>query len=170
MISIIAYLFVVRYRNWGIIAAPMLCPYCGYSESVVLESRDAVEGKAIRRRRECEKCKKRFTTYEEVKTIELRVLKSDGKVEDYSRNKLLKCMERACWRFSSDEQEKFVDEIEMKLLNWGSVEIPSREIGMLVMELLKRVDPMAYIRFATVFLHLEKIEDFEKLIKEYKKK
>ncbi len=148
----------------------MLCPYCGFDESNVLESRDAVDGKAIRRRRECVKCHKRFTTYEEVKQIDLRVIKRDGEIEDYSRGKLEKCFDKACWRNTPEERAKFVEEVEMKLLNWPSVEIPSAEIGKLVMELLKRVDDLAYIRFATVFLRLDKVEDFEKLVKKFKKR
>jgi len=147
----------------------MLCPYCAFDESNVLESRDASDGKATRRRRECIRCNKRFTTYEEVKQIELRVLKRNGKVVDYDRAKLEKCFDKACWRNKPEERAKFVEEIEMKLLNWPSVEIPSDEIGKLVMELLKRVDPLAYVRFATVFLHLEKVEDFEKLLSGFKK-
>src|SRR3989339_186160 len=107
----------------------MLCPYCGFDESNVVESRDAREGKATRRRRECLKCKKRFTTYEEVGSMELKVVKKDGRVEDYSRAKLEKCFEKACWKLSAEEREKLVDEIEMRLLNWEKVEIPSREIG-----------------------------------------
>jgi len=96
-------------------------------------------------------------------------LKRNGKVVDYDRAKLEKCFDKACWRNKPEERAKFVEEIEMKLLNWPSVEIPSDEIGKLVMELLKRVDPLAYVRFATVFLHLEKVEDFEKLLSGFKK-
>jgi len=148
----------------------MLCPYCGFDESNVLESRDAKGGKATRRRRQCLKCKKRFTTYEEVGMIDLRVVKKDGRVEDYSRAKLEKCIDKACWRMNNDEKSNLVDEIEMKLLNWKSVEIPSREIGLIVLNKLKDLDPVAYIRFATVYRGIEKIEDFEKLLAEYKSK
>lgn len=146
----------------------MLCPYCGFDESNVLESREAAEGKETRRRRECLKCKKRFTTYERVGSIDLKVVKKDGRVEDYRREKLEKCFEKACWRLSIEDRSKIIDELEMKLLNWQSVEIPSREIGKMVMEKLKEIDPVAYIRFATVFMDIRKIEDFEKLIKNYK--
>jgi transcriptional repressor NrdR len=145
----------------------MLCPYCGFGESNVLESREASEGKETRRRRECLKCKKRFTTYERVGSVELKVIKKDGRVEDYSREKLQKCIDKACWKLSAEERSKFVDEIEMKLLNWESVEIPSREIGEMVMEKLKDIDPVAYIRFATVFMDIRKIDDFKKLINNY---
>ena len=147
----------------------MLCPYCGKDESNVLESREAEDGKATRRRRECISCKKRFTTYERVENINLKVLKKSGRVEDYSRAKLEKCLEKACWRVSIDEREEIVDEIEKKLLNWQSVEIPSKEIGKMIMEKLKKIDPLAYVRFATVYLDIESIKDFEKLLVDFKK-
>lgn len=148
----------------------MICPYCGFDESNVLESREAEDGKATRRRRECVKCKKRFTTYERVENISLKVIKKSGKVEDYSRAKLERCLEKACWRMTSEEREKIIDEIEMKLLNWKDIEIPSREIGKMLMEKLKGVDPMAYIRFASVYLDLNSIEEFKKLLIDFKKK
>jgi len=147
----------------------MLCPYCGDNESNVLESREAEDGKATRRRRECVKCGKRFTTYERVENIDLKVLKKSGKVEDYNREKLEKCFEKACWKIEAQERERMIDEIEMKLLNWKSVEIPSKEIGKMVMQKLKKVDPVAYIRFATVYLEVNSISDFEKLLVDFKK-
>lgn len=147
----------------------MLCPYCAFDESNVLESRDALDGKATRRRRECLKCQKRFTTYERVENIEIKVIKKDGRVEDYRREKLERCFEKACWKLETEERSKLIDEIEMKLLNWKSVEIPSKEIGKMVMEKLKDVDPMAYIRFATVYQEVKNISDFEKIIKSFKK-
>jgi len=147
----------------------MLCPYCGFDESNVLESREAEEGKVTRRRRECLKCKKRFTTYERVGSIDLKVIKKSGKREDFSREKLQKCLDKACWKMSIEEKNKLIDEIEMKLLNWPSVEIPSKEIGVLVLEKLKNLDPMAYIRFATVYLDINEVKDFEKLISNFKK-
>ena len=147
----------------------MLCPYCGFDESNVLESREAEDGRVTRRRRECLKCKKRFTTYERVGSIDLKVIKKSGKREDYNREKLEKCLDKACWKMSADEKSKMIDEIEMKLLNWPSVEIPSKEIGILLLEKLKNVDPMAYIRFATVYLDINEVKDFEKLISNFKK-
>ena len=147
----------------------MLCPYCGFDESNVLESREAEEGKVTRRRRECLKCKKRFTTYERVGSIDLKVIKKSGKREDFSREKLQKCLDKACWKMSEEEKNKLIDEIEMKLLNWPSVEIPSKEIGVLILEKLKNLDPMAYIRFATVYLDINEVKDFEKLISNFKK-
>lgn len=147
----------------------MLCPYCGFDESNVLESRDALEGKATRRRRECLKCEKRFTTYEKVGNIELKVIKKDGSIEDYRREKLERCFEKACWKLGAEERSKLIDEIEMRLLNWPSVEIPSKEIGKMVMEKLKDIDPVAYIRFATVYMDVKDISEFEKIIKNFKK-
>jgi transcriptional repressor NrdR len=148
----------------------MLCPYCGFDESNVLESRDAQEGKATRRRRECIRCQKRFTTYEKVGNIELKVIKKDGRVEDYRREKLERCFEKACWKMTEDERAKLIDELEMKLLNWPSVEIPSVEIGKMVMERLKGIDPVAYIRFATIYLNITSVDGFEKLVTDYKNK
>jgi len=147
----------------------MLCPYCGFDESNVLESRDAKEGKATRRRRECLKCSKRFTTYEEVGNIDLKVIKKDGRMEDYKREKLEKCFDKAVWKLDENVKSRLIDEIEMKLLNWKSVEIPSKEIGKLVLEKLKGIDEVAYIRFATVYMDMKNIADFEKLINSYKK-
>lgn len=148
----------------------MLCPYCGFDESNVLESRDALEGKATRRRRECVKCQKRFTTYEKVGNIELKVAKKDGRVEDYQREKLERCFEKACWKLTEEERGKLIDEIEMKLLNWKSVEIPSKEIGKMVMEKLKDIDPVAYIRFATVYEDVKDINEFKKIIDDFSAK
>ncbi len=148
----------------------MICPYCGFDESNVLESREAEEGKATRRRRECVKCKKRFTTYERVENITLKVIKKTGKVEDYSRNKLERCLEKACWRMDIEDREKIIDEIEMKLLNWKDIEIPSKEIGKMIMKKLKGIDPMAYIRFASVYLDLNSIDEFKKLLVDFNEK
>jgi len=145
----------------------MICPYCSSNESNVLESREALDGKATRRRRECVSCLKRFTTYERVENIELKVVKKDGRVEEYSREKLEKCFEKACWKLTAEEREKLVDEVEMKLLNWESVEIPSREIGKLVMERLKDIDPVAYIRFATIYQNIKTIDEFKNLINNF---
>ena len=142
----------------------MLCPYCNFDESNVLESREAEDSKATRRRRECVGCKKRFTTYERVENISLKVIKKSGRIEDYSRAKFERCMEKACWRMTDEEREKIIDEIEMKLLNWKKVEIPSKEIGKMIMEKLKKIDQMAYIRFATVYLDFNKVDDFKKLL------
>ena len=148
----------------------MLCPYCNHDESNVLESRDAYDGKATRRRRECLKCKKRFTTYEKVGNIELKVIKKDGRVEDYAREKLERCFEKACWKLTEDERSKIIDEMEMRLLNWESVEIPSREIGKMVMEKLEDIDPVAYIRFATIYRDIKNVDEFKKILEDFSAK
>lgn len=97
------------------------------------------------------------------------MVKKDGRVEDYSREKLERCFEKACYRLSREERVRAVEEIEMKLLNWEKVEIPSKEIGRLVMEKLKEIDPVAYVRFATVYLDIKNMTELEKLIKDFKK-
>jgi transcriptional repressor NrdR len=148
----------------------MLCPYCKYDELNVIESRDALNGKATRRRRECLKCGKRFTTYEKVGDIELKVIKKDGRVEDYKREKLERCMEKACWKLSTEERSNIVDQIETKLLNWDSIEIPSNEIASMVLVHLKKIDPVAYIRFATIYMKIKSVQEFEKLLEDYKNK
>ncbi len=145
----------------------MLCPYCAFDESNVLESRDAFEGKATRRRRECLKCKKRFTTYERIENISLKVIKKDGRIEDYSREKLDRCFEKACWKLGPAERAEIIDEVERKLLNWKTVEVPSKEIGKLVMNKLKNIDPVAYIRFATIYQDIKNVDEFKKLIKNF---
>ena len=148
----------------------MLCSYCKYDELNVIESRDALNGKATRRRRECLKCGKRFTTYEKVGDIELKVIKKDGRVEDYKREKLERCMEKACWKLSTEERSNIVDQIETKLLNWDSIEIPSNEIASMVLVHLKKIDPVAYIRFATIYMKIKSVQEFEKLLEDYKNK
>jgi transcriptional repressor NrdR len=105
-----------------------------------------------------------------VENVELKVIKKDGRVEDYSREKLDRCFEKACWKLDVEERSKVIDEIEMKLLNWESVEIPSKEIGRMVMEKLKDIDPVAYIRFATIYLDIKNVDDFQKIIKGYSAK
>ena len=124
-----------------------------------------MDGKATRRRRECLKCKKRFTTYERIENIELKVIKKDGRIEDYSREKLDRCFEKACWKLSPEERAEIIDEIERKLLNWKSVEIPSKEIGKLVMNKLRDIDPVAYIRFATIYQDIKNVEDLKLCLK-----
>ncbi len=148
----------------------MLCPYCAFDESNVLESREALDGKATRRRRECLKCNKRFTTYERIENISLKVIKKDGRIEDYSREKLDRCFEKACWKLGPEERAEIIDEVERKLLNWKSVEVPSKEIGKLVMNKLKNIDPVAYIRFATIYQDIKNVDEFKELIKNFTSK
>jgi len=150
----------------------MFCPYCGFDQSSVLESRDAEDGVVTRRRRECIKCKKRFTTYERVGNIDLKIQKKDGSLESFDPQKLKRGIKKACWKRSVSEEkiQSVVDEIEMMLLNRAKNIVPSKDIGRMAMNRLKKTDKIAYLRFASVYLDLESIGDFEKLIKELSKK
>jgi transcriptional repressor NrdR len=143
----------------------MKCAYCGGLETKVVDSRDTEEG-PVRRRRECEKCGKRFTTYEKVESIKLTVIKKDGRSEDYAREKvkngIMKAIEK---RPVTEEQvESLIDDIEMKLLNRKTTEISSANIGQMVLSRLKRLDKVSYLRFASVFLEFANLNDFKKEI------
>jgi len=144
----------------------MLCPYCS-SETKVIDKRESGAG-MTRRRREClsQKCKKRFTTYERIEA-NLRVIKKDKRREPFSREKLLMGMVKACEKrpVSQEAIEKAVNEIETRLKEYGS-EVPSKVIGELVMRALKKLDHVAYIRFASVYREFKDVGDFKKTIKE----
>jgi len=129
----------------------MNCPYCGYSDSKVIDSRDANE--SIRRRRQCLSCGSRFTTYERVQPASLFVIKKDRRREEFSRDKLLIGIRKACEKrpLPTGAVDKLVDDIEAELYRLGKPEIPSRVIGDMVMERLKSLDYIAYIRFASVY-------------------
>ena len=145
----------------------MLCPYCGFDESNVLESREAEDGRVTRRRRECLKCKKRFTTYERVENVNLVVLKKDGTREQFNRDKLKNGIIRSCekTKVSLDDIEKIVTEVERELRGESGVEVESKKIGQLVATRLKKIDKVAYIRFSSVFRRFVDVEDFEKEVK-----
>ena len=102
-----------------------------------------------------------------MENIDIKVIKKDGHTEDYQREKLERCFEKACWKLTPEQRGGLIDEIEMKLLNWESVEIPSREIGKMVMEKLKDIDPVAYIRFATVYMDVKNIDEFKVLVNNF---
>lgn len=140
----------------------MKCPYCQYSESKVIDSRPTDEDEKIRRRRECMRCGKRFTTYEIVETTPLMVVKKDGIIEPFNREKLLNGLLRACEKrpVSLKRMEQMVDEIEQKLKNSLEGEVSSREIGKLAMEELRYVDQVAYVRFASVYREFQDIDSF----------
>ena len=144
----------------------MQCPYCKHAESKVLDSREAEV--AVRRRRECEKCGKRFTTYERVEKTDLAVIKKDGRREPFSREKLRAGIVRACEKrpVESEKIEKLCDEIEEKLKKKEKIEVPSKLIGEMVMRRLKVIDKVAYIRFASVYKEFEDVEEFRKELKE----
>ena len=140
----------------------MKCPYCGYSESKVIDSRPTEEGSSIRRRRECLSCKKRFTTYETVESLPMVVVKKDGSRQSFDRRKVLGGMIRACEKrpVSLAELEKIADEIEQELQNGMDREISTSQIGELVMDRLKKVDEVAYVRFASVYRQFKDIDTF----------
>ena len=147
----------------------MICPFCGHSETKVIDSRDTQDGKAIRRRRECEKCKARFSTYEEMEIMKLTVVKKDGRRVDYNRSKIEAGIRKAIEkRPVTDEQvEKMMNEIEYKINSHESCarencEITSKEIGKIVLEKLKEIDDVAYMRFASVYKSFKSAESFKK--------
>jgi transcriptional repressor NrdR len=144
----------------------MNCPYCLHEDTAVLESRGLPDDLGVRRRRRCKKCDKRFTTHEVVVNIDLKVVKKSGKVELYSRDKLLKGVSKACYKrkVESEEIENLVDEVECKLLNRKTVEIKSSDIGKMVLSRLKKLDELAYMRFASVYMDFSNAQDFKRFV------
>ena len=140
----------------------MKCPFCGYEESKVIDSRPTDEGERIRRRRECIKCQKRFTTYEIIETVPIVVVKRDKSREVFDRGKILGGMMRACEKrpVSIDTIERAIDEIEAELQNSLDREVTSARIGELVMQRLKNIDEVAYVRFASVYRQFKDINTF----------
>jgi len=145
----------------------MLCPFCGHQESKVLETRESEDLKITRRRRECLKCQKRFTTYERVETSPLVVIKKGGRREEFDRDKLKRGLIKACekTKISVEKIEEIVDWVERKLRSEDSAEVKSEKIGRLVAQKLKKIDKVAYIRFASVFRSFVDLEDFEREFK-----
>lgn len=140
----------------------MKCPYCGYSESRVIDSRPAEEGTTIRRRRECLSCQKRFTTYEIMERVPLIVIKKDGSRQTFDKMKILNGMLRACEKrpVALADLQQAVDEIEQELQNSLEREIESTVIGELVMQKLKSLDDVAYVRFASVYRQFKDLNTF----------
>ena len=140
----------------------MKCPYCEYLESKVIDSRPIDDGSSIRRRRECLKCEKRFTTYEQIESVPLVIIKKDGKRQVYNREKLLNGILRACEKtpVSFAQIETMVLEIESVLNNSLDREVSSTEIGELVMDKLKQVNDIAYVRFASVYREFRDVNTF----------
>ena len=140
----------------------MRCPFCGYSESKVIDSRPSDEGSSIRRRRECLSCSKRFTTYETVESLPMVVVKKDGSRQSFDRRKVLGGMIRACEKrpVPLAELEKIAEEIEQDLQNSMEREISTETIGERVMERLRSVDQVAYVRFASVYRQFKDIDTF----------
>jgi len=144
----------------------MKCPYCGHKDDKVLDSRSIREGEGIRRRRECLACDRRFTTYEEIEEMRLVVVKKDERREPFDRSKILRGMVTACEKrpVSVAQLEAAVDEIERSLYNRGDKEVRSVEIGDMVIEKLRRMDQVAYIRFASVYRQFEDVTQFKELV------
>lgn len=140
----------------------MKCPYCSYEESKVIDSRPTDEGERIRRRRECLNCQKRFTTYEIIESLPIIVIKKDKSREVFNRDKLLNGLLRACEKrpVSLEKLEDIIDEIESVLQNSLDREVSSDKIGELVMDKLKEVDEVAYVRFASVYRQFKDIGTF----------
>lgn len=140
----------------------MKCPFCGYTDSKVIDSRPTDEGESIRRRRECNNCQKRFTTYESVETLPIIVIKKDGKREMFDRNKLLSGLIKACEKrpIPLTELEAVISDIEQVIRNSLEREVTTSQIGELVMERLKKIDEIAYVRFASVYRQFKDINTF----------
>ncbi|MFH0969446.1 MAG: transcriptional regulator NrdR [Patescibacteria group bacterium] len=152
----------------------MNCPFCNNSETKVVDSRDTNDGKAIRRRRECEKCQARFSTYEEVEIMRLAVIKKDGSKEEYDRRKIESGIQKALEKrpVSEEKIKKIIGDIEYEIQSRetacnvpkgdGNCEITSKEIGRIVLEKLKEIDDVAYLRFASVYKSFGSAESFKK--------
>lgn len=145
----------------------MQCPYCSNTDTSVLESRLTEDGGAMRRRRECGKCSKRFTTYERAEGVDIKVIKKNGNQEDFDREKLKKGLMKATWKrpVTTRQIEEMIDDIEMVLRNKKSTEVRSWEVGNLVINRLKKIDPLAYLLFASVYRDFQDIDDFVSEIK-----
>lgn len=141
---------------------PMKCPFCEFKDTRVIDSRPTEEGHAIRRRRECDNCQRRFTTYEKVEEIFFMVVKKDGRREAFDRNKILNGIIKACEKrpVTMDEIENVVNEIERNLNNRMEKEVKSKVIGELIMERLKNLDEVAYVRFASVYRQFKDVNTF----------
>ena len=146
----------------------MKCPFCGHQEDKVVDSRASSDAASIRRRRECLGCGKRFTTYEHLEEQPLMIIKKDGRREPFDRHKLLAGLVKACEKrpVSMDDLERLVDELERELSQQFEREVPSREIGERVMKKLHALDPVAYVRFASVYREFKDVEQFMRELKD----
>jgi transcriptional repressor NrdR len=148
----------------------MKCPYCGSEEFKTLETRDSLEN-TTRRRKECISCDKRFTTYEYVESVEIMVRKKEGKLEQFDVNKIIRGLQKACEKrpVNMEQINQLASQVRQDLMSGGKGEVSSQEIGDLVMNRLKGLDRIAYIRFASVYKKFEEPEDFGRLLLEVKK-
>jgi len=149
----------------------MRCPFCGYLEDKVVDSRPSEDGQSIRRRRECLSCNRRFTTYEVIEEKPLMVVKRDGRREPFSRDKIHTGITKAFEKrpISTEEIDNFVDRISGELRSHYEKEVPSAKIGELVMQNIARIDPVAYVRFASVYRQFADVTEFEKEVAHLKK-
>ncbi|MEE2658124.1 MAG: transcriptional regulator NrdR [Candidatus Latescibacterota bacterium] len=140
----------------------MRCPFCNHQDDRVVDSRSCRDGQAIRRRRECINCGQRFTTYEYIEHAPLTVIKSDGSREPFDRGKLQTKIELACYKttVSSERIEELIDQVESELGNMAEKEVPSKQIGALVMDRLRELNEVAYVRFASVYRQFKDKSDF----------
>lgn len=140
----------------------MRCPFCGHSKDKVVDSREARDGNAIRRRRECLDCGRRFTSYERIDEIPYMVVKKDGRREPFDRSKILSGLLRACEKrpISTSQLERIADEVEKEVQDSIDRELPTSEIGRIIMRRLKTLDKVAYVRFASVYLQFEDVSAF----------
>jgi len=148
--------------------AHMKCPFCGFENDKVVDSRESKEGESIRRRRECLKCEKRFTTYERIDEIPYMVIKKDGRREKFERQKVLNGLLRACEKrpVSMGKLEQIVNDAEGLVVDSPERERKASEIGELIMNRLKRIDKVAYVRFASVYLDFKDVREFMEELKE----
>jgi len=149
----------------------MKCPFCSHLETQVVETRRSEDGDSVRRRRQCGACEKRYTTYERPDVNFPNIVKKDGRRTEYKRTKLLDSMSLALRKrpVSTEQLDSAVERIEEKLMSLGQREVPSTRIGELVMRELKKLDKVAYIRFASVYRSFEDIDDFKSLVDEVRK-
>jgi len=145
----------------------MKCPYCNNPNTRVIDSRPSDESNSIRRRRQCDECSRRFTTYEKIETIPLVVIKKDNNREPYDRSKIEAGVFRSCHKrpISIDQINAVIDEIETQIFNLEEKEVPSHVIGEMVMEKLKDLDPVAYVRFASVYREFKDVNTFMEELK-----
>lgn len=148
----------------------MRCPFCGNTEDRVVDSRESREGEVIRRRRQCVRCERRFTSYEKIEHLPFQVVKRDQRREPYDREKLMRGLQVACRKrpVSQDSLEQIADSIEAMMQESGEREFSAQQIGTMVMHQLRDVDPVAYVRFASVYRRFEDVEAFVKELHQLK--
>lgn len=148
----------------------MKCPYCSQCQTIVLDTRDAEDQSSVRRRRQCEACQKRFTSYERVEGVDLVVIKKDGTRQPFNREKLRRGVVKATWKrpVTMAQIEEILDEVERTLRQKTSTEVKSWEVGNMLIERLKRLDPLSYLLFASVYRDFTDLADFESEIAKLK--